>query len=130
MATQWYAYRKKNGKVNRYGNVPTTVDGHRFDSKKEAARYEVLKARQLAGVIHDLELQPAFCLQDAFERDGQRYRPITYRADFRYKTDDGSVIVEDVKSPATITPLYEVKKKWLLHDFKLFTFKEVFDVNE
>ena len=125
----WYAYRRKDGKINRYGNTPTMVDGKRFMSKKEASRYLVLKARQEAGLISGLELQPAFCLQEAFERDGEHYRPITYKADFRYKTQDGKTIVEDVKSPATITAIYELKKKWLLHDFHQFDFVEVFDVN-
>lgn len=36
---------------NKYGAIPTVVDGIRFDSKREARLYETLKARQLAGEV-------------------------------------------------------------------------------
>lgn len=35
----------------KYGNTITTVDGIRFDSKKEAAYYEQLKLRQRGGEV-------------------------------------------------------------------------------
>jgi len=39
-------------KRRKYGNVPTVVDGIRFDSKREAAYYEQLKMRKAAGEVH------------------------------------------------------------------------------
>ena len=36
---------------NKYGAVPTYVDGIRFDSKREARLYESLKARQATGEL-------------------------------------------------------------------------------
>lgn len=39
-------------KRSKYGSTITTVDGIRFDSKKEAAYYEQLKLRQRGGEVH------------------------------------------------------------------------------
>lgn len=38
-------------KPNKYRNTPTTVDGIRFDSRREARYYEQLKLRQAAGEV-------------------------------------------------------------------------------
>ena len=35
----------------------------------------------------------------------------TYVADFRYRARDGAVVVEDVKSEPTKTPVYRLKAK-------------------
>lgn len=42
---------KPDSKPNKYHNHPTTVDGIRFDSKKEARYYEQLKIRQKLGEV-------------------------------------------------------------------------------
>ena len=112
--------RKALGKAkpSKYRAQAVMIDGHRFDSKKEGARYLELKAMQAAGSIERLLLQPAFQLWAAFiwEPDqvtGHLYQAIEvgeYRADFSYVSNAG-FIVEDVKSPATRTPLYRLKKK-------------------
>jgi hypothetical protein len=47
---------------NKYRNIKTIVDGITFASKKEAKRYSELKLLERAGMITDLELQPAFNL--------------------------------------------------------------------
>ena len=94
----------KFGKSKRkYGNKKVSIDGHKFDSKKEATRYQHLKLELRAGTIQTLEIQPHF----KFEIDGKplrenrpRAKRVTYTADFRY-TRNGVEIVEDVKSPAT-----------------------------
>ena len=49
---------KYNVDTSRIGKAARTVDGITFASKAEARRYQVLKARELAGEIRDLELQP------------------------------------------------------------------------
>ena len=92
----------------KYGNRFTVVDGIRFDSCAEADRYRVLRLRERAGEISDLELQPKFVLLPAFERNGTKYRAITYRGDFAY-IENGRSIVEDVKGMAT--DLFKVKEK-------------------
>jgi hypothetical protein len=104
----WFRGRSK------YGNKKQVVDGFKFDSKKEAKRYEVLKLLQSSGKITGLERQPKYVLQEAFIRDGKKYRPITYVADFRYFDKDlGKVVVEDVKGWRT--EVYRIKAKMFIH---------------
>lgn len=96
---------------NKYGAKRTQVDGTTFDSQKEAARYEALKLRQKAGEIAALSLQPAFPLK------GENGVILCeYRADFLY-LEKGQWIVEDVKSEATKTRQYRLKKKWLREQY-------------
>ena len=93
-------------KVSKYRNRKTLVDGIQFDSQKEADRYQELLWMQQARLIQDLECQPRYDLIVNGHKLG------FYRGDFRYKdvaTD--SVILEDVKSPATRTAVYRLKKK-------------------
>lgn len=124
----------------KYHNTPT--DRHcaegkkiRFDSKREAARYDELMLMLKAGKIRDLKLQPQFTLQEAYTTpDGNRIRAIIYKADFSYEEqitthfvesrtnyhyDDTSwqFVVEDVKSKATKTRVYGMKKKLLREKF-------------
>jgi len=93
-------------KASKYHNRKTEFAGRVFDSRKEADRYQELLWMQQAGLIQDLELQPRYDLIVNGHKLG------FYRGDFRYKdvaTD--SVILEDVKSPATRTAVYRLKKK-------------------
>ena len=84
----------------------------RFDSQKEARRYDHLILRQQAGEIRDLRLQVDFTLQEAYtDQEGRRIRAIRYRADFTYKERDGRLVVEDVKSRPTRTREYLIKRK-------------------
>ena len=119
----------------KYHNIPDnrTVNGRviRFDSKREASRYDELRLLLAAGKIRNLQLQPEYTLIGAFKTaDGEEVKAERYRADFRYqvqhkeavKMSDGSTvwkttwetIVEDVKSEGTRTPLYLSKRKALL----------------
>ena len=76
-----------------------------FDSKREAARYAELRLLERIGDIADLECQPRFPLIV----NGALIA--TYVADFRYRARDGAVVVEDVKSEPTKTPVYRLKAK-------------------
>ena len=104
-------------KGTKYHNTPTervTASGAvlRFDSQKEARRYDHLTLRQQAGEIHDLRLQVDFTLQEAYtDPEGRRVRAIRYRADFTYRERDGRLVVEDVKSKPTRTREYLIKRK-------------------
>ncbi len=108
------ALRQRKG--HKYKAKPTVVDNIRFDSMREAARYQVLKLRERAGEISDLELQPTFSLTVRGVKIG------TYRADFRYKERADLVraqdqpamfeVVEDSKGFRT--PLYKWKKRHML----------------
>lgn len=99
----------------KYGNVKTGRDALRFDSKKEARRFDELVIMQQAGEIKDLRLQVEFTLQAAYTTpSGERVRAIRYLADFAYyrRSGDGwEYVVEDVKSRPTRTRAYMMKKK-------------------
>lgn len=88
----------------KFNNRRTVVDGLTFDSRGEAARYSVLKGRADRGEITALETQARYRL----EVNGLKIAD--YRADFRYQVD-GVEVVEDFKSPATITPTFKIKRK-------------------
>ena len=90
----------------KYRNVKTKLDGITFASKKEATRYAELRLLERAGIISSLELQPEIELYVNGVVIGK------YRGDFRYQSD-GETILEDVKSKATKTPTYRLKKKIL-----------------
>lgn len=126
--------RKKNraplaGKSEtKYHNEKTDSLGIRFDSRKEARRYEVLLLRLSAGEIRNLKLQRDFTLQEAYTTtDGQRIRAIRYRADFCYEElypdaqqpAGWQVVVEDVKSRATRTREYIIKRKLMLEKYNI-----------
>jgi len=98
---------------NKYGAIKTTVDGIKFDSKKEAARYLALKMLSMAGEVSDLKLQPKFDLIVNGTKIG------FYKADFQY-TKDGKIVVEDVKG--MLTPVYKLKKKMIkaIYGFDIF----------
>lgn len=105
-ADEYNEMMAKKPKPGKYGNEKTVVDGIPFDSLAEARRYCELKHMRDAGMISDLELQPAFPLIVNGVKVAQ------YRADFSYVDVDGQRRVEDVKSPATAkNPVYRLKSK-------------------
>lgn len=108
------AFRPKGR--SKYQNIPTQVGSLKFDSRLEAARYGELLLLQAAGEIQELEADKArlrFALRvpSIMAGEGPEATICHYEADFTYKTKDGRQVVEDVKSPATRTPLYRVKRK-------------------
>lgn len=116
--------RGQNKGYNKYSNKNITVDGHKFDSQKEARRYKELKLMERAGVIKDLELQPKFELIPTIRTDTETLYKVSYYADFRYTdTKTGGVVVEDAKGYKTKE--YILKKKMLLHKYQGIDFREV-----
>ncbi len=104
----------------KYHNVPdnrTAPGGRhiRFDSKKEAARYDELMLLLKAKRIKNLRLQPEYTLMEAFTTpEGERIKAIRYKADFAYEKavgDEIITVVEDVKSEGTRTQQYLLKRK-------------------
>ena len=100
--------------TNKYNNKKTVVDNIVFDSKNESLYYEALKDLKEKGSIKDFELQPKYLLQEAFVKNGKRYRPITYIADFRVINNDGSAYIVDIKGMLTT----EFKIKMKLFNYK------------
>jgi hypothetical protein len=99
--------QQPKGKRAKYGNATVVVDGYRFDSKRESLRYLELKAALRAGAIRELQMQPAWRLVVNGEH------VCDYVADFAYKCSDGFAVTEDVKSKATKTREYRIKRKLL-----------------
>ena len=95
---------------SKYGNIKTEVDGIKFDSKKEANRYQELKLLKRAGEIEKLKLQPRYELQPKYRINGRNVRNLEYKADFEYiDRKTGETITEDVKGMKTA--VYKIKKK-------------------
>lgn len=98
--------------MRKYGNHPTTVNGIRFDSAREAERYRELMLMLRAGEISDLRLQHNITLIEGFKTaTGETVRPEVYKADFSYMRD-GRRIYEDVKGVRTAA--YKIKAKQAL----------------
>lgn len=108
-------------KTNKYHNQKIEIDGIKFDSKKEANRYYDLKLLLRAGEIRDLSRQVPFVIVPK----SQYGRELTYIADFAYKDKNGNLVVEDVKSPATRTRLYMLKKRLVAEKYNI-RIKEIY----
>ena len=92
---------------NKYNAKRQIYKGLKFDSKKELRRYLYLEILFNKGEIKNLELHPVFPLMVNGVKIGR------YTADFRYITNKGDIIVEDVKSKITKTRDYMLRKKIL-----------------
>lgn len=133
-------------KDGKYHNVKVTPSAVTFDSQKEYRRFLVLMEAQRYGIICDLRLQQNFTLIEGFTKpDGERVRPVVYKADFTYqvankespdvwrfspeevafwkKANPCELIIEDVKSQGTRTRVYINKKKLMAE--KGYTIREV-----
>ena len=105
--------KQQGRKPNKYRAKRVTIDGHTFDSQREARRYQELKLMERAGQIVELSLQPVFFLKAQYPSG----RVAQYKADFSYEqewidTSTGEsrmeLIVEDVKGKDT--PLSKLKR--------------------
>lgn len=109
---------KRESKYNAKPTDRTLTNGTviKFDSKKEAAYFDQLKALEMAGMVKDIRLQVQFLLKPAYTdgTTGERYRAINYLADFTfYRLDEGEwkYHIVDTKSRGTKTKEYSLKKK-------------------
>ncbi len=93
-------------RTNKYNAKRCSEDGYKFDSLRERKRYQELKFLVKTGQISNLEVHPIY----AFVVCGV---PVCKMLpDFRY-IEQEKIVVEDVKSLATITDVYKIKKKLL-----------------
>jgi hypothetical protein len=76
--------------VSKHKNVKVIIDGITFDSGAEGERYKILKAKEKAGLIKNLQLQVNYPLIV------NGLKICDYRADFVYEVG-GKTVVEDVK---------------------------------
>lgn len=134
MSTEQYkAMRKNTNKQSKYRNkraerVLENGKTLKFDSLKEAVRYDELMLLLKAGEIIQLRLQPEFTLQEGYVTpQGEKVKPIKYKADFSYVVEDGNIfteyktVVEDVKG---------MKTKEYCIKYKLFLEKYGFSITE
>lgn len=94
-------------KKSKYRANKVSVDGHTFDSQKEADYYCELKLQLQAKQINGFCLQPTFILAPSLK----------YKADFIVFNKDGSTEVIDVKGYKTKE--YIAKKKVFEDKFNL-----------
>lgn len=99
----------------KYRNKKCVIDGIKFDSQKESLYYMHFKSEKENGNIIDFKCQVPYVLHPGIPG---RVRPIKYIADFvvTKKHDNGVITttVYDVKSPATRTQTYILKKKLMM----------------
>ena len=100
-------YTDKKTQKTKYRAYKTSVDGHTFDSQKEANYYSMLKLRLQAKDIKGFCLQPTFILAPGLK----------YKADFITFNNDGTYDVIDVKGYKTKE--YIAKKKVFEDKFNL-----------
>ena len=95
----WYTHKIQKPRESKYGNKKVTVDGIKFDSKKEALYYTKLKLAKQSGELL------FFLRQVPFHMPGN----VRYLVDFLEFWADGRVQFTDVKGYRTDT--YLMKKK-------------------
>lgn len=99
--------------MSKYHNKQVTVDGIRFDSIREANRWQELKLMERAHEITDLQRQVPFKLVPTCKtRRGKTVYGVSYIADFVYRDNFGRQVVEDSKGFKTDS--YKLKYKLML----------------
>jgi len=101
--------REKETKARKYNNQPTTVDGIRFDSKKEARYYEQLKIRQKLGEVWYWLRQVPIHLPDGTK----------YVVDFLVFFKDPERLPEYVDVKGKETQVFRLKKRAVEHHYPI-----------
>lgn len=89
---------------SKYNAKKVHADGYTFDSIQEYYRYQDLCLMEKAGAISNLVVHPKYTLKV------NGIKICDYTPDYEYIENDKKV-TEDVKSKATITYSYKLKKK-------------------
>lgn len=102
--------------MSKYNSKKTVVDGQKFDSKKEARRYQELLLLEKAGEIENLCRQVKFVLIPSQRDENGKVveRECSYKADFTYE-EGIKTVVEDVKGYKTKE--YIIKRKLMLWQY-------------
>lgn len=100
-------YQRSQSKQSKYKSIKTSIDGHTFDSRKEAEYYNELKLRLKTGEIKGFCLQPTFILAEE----------VKYKPDFIIFNNDNTSEIIDVKGFKTKE--YKIKKKIFEDKFNL-----------
>ncbi len=109
---------------SKFNNRKVERGGIRYDSLHEYHRHCELMALEMAGEIHDIQLQVKFSIcPKAPGVKGSRER--FYIADFVYTRKDGTKVIEDAKSHATrMDKTYRLKKQLVQVQYPEYVFWE------
>ena len=103
-------------KRSRYTSYKPIIDGIKFDSLMEGQYYVFLKEKELKNEIQCLTLQPEYVLQESFTKNGKKFRPIIYIADFRYQVvNTNQWMIVDIKGKETVE--FKIKQKLFEYKF-------------
>ena len=113
--------------MSKYNAKKVVYDGIKFDAVMEKDYYLYLKQQKSKGLIKEFSLQPEFILQPKFEKHGEKFHPIKYKADFKVIHNDGTEEIIDVKG--MVNAIFSLKKKMFHYhydeDLKLITYSKV-----
>lgn len=116
-----FVLENKKTAGSKYATFKPIIDDNKFDSLMEANYYIYLKTKEhMEQTVQDIVLQPEFILQESFTKNGKKFRPIVYIADFKYvdtKTKQERIV--DVKGKETVD--FKIKRKMFEHNFKEYT---------
>jgi hypothetical protein len=98
---EFYALKKKAAGASKYGPTKVSQAGYSFASKLERALFDLLKLREMAGEIRDIQCQDSIYLTDA---------EILYKPDFKY-TVVATGEPEWAESKGFPTPSFAIKKR-------------------
>lgn len=106
-------------KASKYHAEKDERAGIKFDSKKEARRFDELMLLYKSGEIRKLKVHPEYTLLEAYTAlDGEKIRALKYVADFSYERNAGTdtygyqhwvKVTEDTKG--VLTSDYKIKRK-------------------
>lgn len=103
-------YREmKEKKPSKYRNVKVKEDGYTFDSKKEHEFYLNLRMLKRTKVVNSFKVHPRYLLLEGFEKDGEKFRPVYYEADFEVQYANGMEEIIDTKGVQT--EVFRLKRK-------------------
>ena len=92
-------------KPSKFLNKKVVVDGIKFDSRKEADYYGILKMRKMAGEIRDFKMQVPFRM----EINGDLI--CKYIADFVVEYANGIQVIDTKSDFTRKNPVYRIKNK-------------------
>jgi hypothetical protein len=112
-------------KRSKHGNKKVIVDGEKFDSLREFARWNELRKLERAREIGELRRQVVYVLAPSVVLGGRKKPAWRYVADFVYRKIDpknkngypnGEFVIEDCKSPhLRKDPVFRAKQHMMKH---------------
>lgn len=115
----------KEGKIpkkNKMGNTKVTFQGVTYDSKWEAHLSLLLKADLPKG--HSMRYQWPYRLQEGFKKNGKKYKPIYYIADFAIY-DENYNIYRVIDAKGHETAVFKIKRKLFEHKYPDLTMEVI-----